>query len=709
MSDQHLLNPGDEFEKYTVVRELGHGGMGAVFLVRHRVLDTDFALKVLYPEVAKRNQQFVERFIREARLAGNIRHQNLIAVYDAGQNEKNGMYYLVMDYVAGGSVRDKLKQNHYLGLTEAVAIIRQVASALEAAQERNMVHRDIKPDNIMFDSNGVVRLADLGIAKASDGRDTNLTVEASVFGTPSYMSPEQARDASKVDTRADIYSLGVVFYEMLTGRRPFVGENNIEILTQVIDGKSAPDVRTYSPELPEDVARLVMDMLEKTLAKRVASPTELIRRLDALDLSGYEETEQADNAKGAAMSASAPPSAKPGEQPQDDPEVTMPTMVGPIQTPGAAPPAPPPAPAAAPPAPPASAAPAAAPPATAKVDLTQDMTEPPAASVPSAAQDGAGKGQSKGKGKVIFLLVLILAFLVLGGVVAALKISKGSRATPVPGEVLTEKTDKGSDGIKPDTPPTVSGDGGGLTEPTASQKTLAAAGGGPVTPVGQEAQKPQPPKPQPPVVADGGGTAAPAGQETQKPPPKPQPPVVADGGGTAAPAGQETQKPPQPPAAKEEPPPVAVAVVTTPSSQWKSLGNISDGTVVVFGEDNSSNISLYKYLETNGGFDSVAFRGAASDVREWVRQLGDILASNPAFVAVVVTNEKNTYQFRSAIEGIVKLLPSSSAVFLVNSGDMGVFDAIVHICTPVGMYVRKWGSNKELTAYIQELKQEQGW
>jgi hypothetical protein len=322
--------------------------------------------------------------------------------------------------------------------------------------------------------------------------------------------------------------------------------------------------------------------------------------------------------------------------------------------------------------------------------LTQVMTEPPAASVPSAAQDGAGKGQSKVKVKVIFLLVLIFAFLVLGaGVIAVLKVSKGRRAIPVSGEVLTEKTDKGSDGIKSDTPPPVPGDDGESPEPTAPQQTLAAAdGGGTVTPTGQETQKPpQPPAPQPPVAADGVGTVVPAGQDTQKP----QPPK------------------PQPPAAKEEPPPVTVAVVTTPSSQWKSLGNISDGTVVVFGEDNSSNISLYRYLDANGGFDSVAFRGASNDVREWVRQLSDILASNPAFVMVAVTNEKNTYQFRSAIEGIVKLLPSSSAAFLVNSGDMGVFDAIVHICTPVGMYVRKWGSNKELTAYIRELKQEQGW
>ena len=151
MSDRRLLSPGDEFEKYVIERELGHGGMGAVYLVRHRILDTEYALKVLYPEVATRDKQYVERFIREGRLAGQIRHKNLIAVYDAGQCEKNGMYYLVMDFVGGGSVRDRLKKEHYVDMLDAISIVRQVASALEAAQNHNMVHRDIKPDNIMFD------------------------------------------------------------------------------------------------------------------------------------------------------------------------------------------------------------------------------------------------------------------------------------------------------------------------------------------------------------------------------------------------------------------------------------------------------------------------------------------------------------------------------------------------------------------------------
>ena len=291
-SKNSLLHPGDVFEKYTVEQELGHGGMGAVYLVRHRVINTNFALKVLYPGVAQRDQQFVDRFIREAQLAGRIRHPNLIAVYDAGLNESNGMYYLVMDYVSGGSVRSKLRKQVHLSVLESLGIVRQVGHALEAALQHNMVHRDIKPDNIMFDGDGVVRLADLGIAKATGDHDANLTVEAAVFGTPSYMSPEQARDSRKVDIRADIYSLGIVLFEMLTGRRPFAGENTIEILTQVISDTPAPDVRTLNPEIPESVAVLVADMIAKDLRKRIASPSDLISRIDVI-LSNMENSEEA--------------------------------------------------------------------------------------------------------------------------------------------------------------------------------------------------------------------------------------------------------------------------------------------------------------------------------------------------------------------------------------------------------------------------------
>ena len=280
--DGGMLKPGDIFEKYRVEKLLGKGGMGAVYLVRHNVLDSLFALKVLFPNVAAKNKQFVDRFIREARLACKIKHPNLISVHDAGKNSENGMYYIIMDYVSGGSVRDLLKKIGHFSPEQAVSIIRQIASALETARKHDMVHRDIKPDNIMFTSDGTAKLADLGIAKSTNEQDTMLTMEASVFGTPAYMSPEQAMDSRKVDCRADIYSLGIVFYEMLSGQRPYRGSNTIEILSQVVRDEDIPDIQTLVPSIPADLAELLNQMCAKNIQKRIQSPSELLRRLEKI-------------------------------------------------------------------------------------------------------------------------------------------------------------------------------------------------------------------------------------------------------------------------------------------------------------------------------------------------------------------------------------------------------------------------------------------
>ncbi len=310
-----LLEPGAEFEKYIVERQLGRGGMGAVYLVRHRVLDSFFALKVLFPEAAERNRQFVDRFIREAKLACKIKHPNLIAVYDAGRNPDNGLYYLVMEYVPGGTVRDLLKKEHRIAPARALRIIAQTAAALQAAHRHHMVHRDIKPDNIMFAADGTVKLADLGIAKSTDEQDTMLTMAAAVFGTPAYMSPEQAKDSSRVDCRADIYSLGIVFYEMVSGCRPYRGEGTIQILSRIVTAENIPDVRTVCPEIPAVLAEAIAAMTEKDLARRIQTPSELLTRLNAIYL---EET----------------PPVPPTTAPDEESELTLPTLVKPRVFPG---------------------------------------------------------------------------------------------------------------------------------------------------------------------------------------------------------------------------------------------------------------------------------------------------------------------------------------------------------------------------------------
>ena len=281
-----MLKSGETFGKYKVERMLGTGGMGAVYLVRHGVLDSLFALKILDAATARKGGDFVTRFIREAKLASNIRHPNLVAVHDAGQDEKTGLYYLVMDYLPGGTLRDMIHERGRIPAGEAVRIARQVAAALVTAHERGMVHRDIKPENIMFAADGSAKLADLGIAKGTGEQDTLVTMASAVFGTPAYMAPEQATDSSSVDGRADIWSLGVVLYEMLSGKRPYEGNGLGAIVKQLLSADPFPDVRAIEPDVPDSLAELVGDMCRKDVSRRVATARDLVARLSSAGCGG---------------------------------------------------------------------------------------------------------------------------------------------------------------------------------------------------------------------------------------------------------------------------------------------------------------------------------------------------------------------------------------------------------------------------------------
>ncbi|MBR4666968.1 MAG: serine/threonine protein kinase [Lentisphaeria bacterium] len=311
-----LLKPGALFGNYTIEKILGHGGMGAVYLVRHNVLDTLFAIKVLSPAAVQMNGIFVDRFIREGKLACKIRHPNLIAVHDAGRNPEHDLYYIVMDYVPGGSVRDLLNKESRLDPDPALKIIIQVARALCAAYDNHLVHRDIKPDNIMFASDGTVKLADLGLAKSIDDQDPSLTVTAAVFGTPAYMSPEQALDSGKVDIRADIYSLGIVFYEILAGQRPYNGGSSMAVLAQVLAETDVPDIRTIRPRIPAELAELIAAMTAKKLEKRIQTPAELLRRLENIRIPADWNESAVQPAQRSDLAADSP----------DDPMVTVPTI-----------------------------------------------------------------------------------------------------------------------------------------------------------------------------------------------------------------------------------------------------------------------------------------------------------------------------------------------------------------------------------------------
>ena len=273
---EEIFRVGDRFRGYVVERLLGNGSLGAVYLVRHEVLDTIYALKALFPEVAKENADYVKRFLREAKIATRIRHPNLVAVHDCGYDESRELYYIVMDYVSGGDLRQALAFAGRFAPDRAVEVVLQVASALDAAQEYHVVHRDIKPENIMIQPDGTVKLVDLGIAKADDLRDSLCTEAESVFGTPAYVAPEQAVDASAVDVRADIYSLGVVLFEMIAGRVPYDGPNAPQILVQTLSTEPFPDIRDINPDVKPELAIIIRRMCVKERDRRIASPAALI-------------------------------------------------------------------------------------------------------------------------------------------------------------------------------------------------------------------------------------------------------------------------------------------------------------------------------------------------------------------------------------------------------------------------------------------------
>jgi serine/threonine protein kinase len=250
--------------QYRIERLLGRGGMGAVYLAHELALDRDVAIKVLPPEQAS-SQQLRERFRREARTAARLSHPNIVPLYTFG--EHNGLMYFVMGYVAGESVASRLRREGPLASDEARTLLAEVADALVYAHRHGVIHRDIKPDNILIDADsGSPRLTDFGIAKATL-TDTLLTMTGQFIGTPAYMSPEQALGGVDLDARSDIYSLGVAAYEMVSGRLPFDAKSPIEAVTQRLTQEPRP-LRAVAPNVAEDLIAAIQRCLQKDPANR---------------------------------------------------------------------------------------------------------------------------------------------------------------------------------------------------------------------------------------------------------------------------------------------------------------------------------------------------------------------------------------------------------------------------------------------------------
>src|SRR5688572_18752021 len=265
---------------YALDRELGGGGMSRVFVANERRLNRKVVIKVLSPELAAGVSG--DRFEREIQLAASLQQANIVPILAAGETE--GLPFYTMPFVEGESLRGRLGKEGALSVGTVVSILRDVAKALSYAHERGVVHRDIKPDNVLI-SGGTAVVTDFGIAKAisaarsSEPQGTSLTMMGTSIGTPAYMSPEQAAGDPTVDHRADIYSLGCMAYELLTGKAPFDGRTPARTLAAHMTEAARPlsDVR---PDTPAALAQLVMQCLEKDPAARPQSGQDLVSALD---------------------------------------------------------------------------------------------------------------------------------------------------------------------------------------------------------------------------------------------------------------------------------------------------------------------------------------------------------------------------------------------------------------------------------------------
>ena len=267
-------------DRYRVERSVGRGGMAEVFLAHDLLLDRPVALKVLFPEYAN-DPNFVERFRREAQSAAGLTHPNIVAVYDWGK--VNNTYFIAMEFVQGRTLASILKEKLRLTARQACDVAVDVASALGFAHENGVVHRDIKPGNILIGSTGQIKVADFGIARAlGSAVEDGLTQTGSVMGTATYLSPEQAQ-GSQPDPRSDIYSLGVMMYEMVAGRAPFIGDNAVGIAYQQVHGVP-PALSEFVADVPREFEAIVAKCMAKSAERRYVNANALrddLRRFSA--------------------------------------------------------------------------------------------------------------------------------------------------------------------------------------------------------------------------------------------------------------------------------------------------------------------------------------------------------------------------------------------------------------------------------------------
>ena len=267
------LAAGQQFAGYEIIAEIGRGGMGAVYQARQTSLQRPVALKILPPHMAG-DAGYLARFQAEAVAAASLNHPNIVQVFAAGESE--GIEYIAMEFVEGETIQHRLRRCGRLPLTEALDVAYHVATALDYAwQSAQLIHRDVKPDNIFLAQNGAVKLGDFGLAKFLREGASSVTLTGHVMGSPHFISPEQARGLRDVDFRADFYSLGCTLHSLMTGRTVFEGPDFVSIVLKHVNDAPAP-ITTLLPDCPASINRLLTRLLEKEREKRPQHYTELL-------------------------------------------------------------------------------------------------------------------------------------------------------------------------------------------------------------------------------------------------------------------------------------------------------------------------------------------------------------------------------------------------------------------------------------------------
>jgi len=262
--------------RYEIIEALGVGGMGEVYRVEDKKVGQEIALKLIKPEIAA-DLKNIERFRHEMKFARMISHRNVCRMFDLGEDK--GTYFITMEYVAGEDLKSFIRRAAPLSPARALAIIRQTAEGLAEAHRLGVIHRDLKPANVMIDREGNVRIMDFGIARSLTAR--GITGVGTIIGTPEYMSPEQV-EGKDADHRSDLYSLGIIMFEMLTGQVPFGGDTPLSIAVKQ-KSEPAPSAKKLNPQISENLNTVILDCLEKDRDKRPQNAEDLLFRLRKIE------------------------------------------------------------------------------------------------------------------------------------------------------------------------------------------------------------------------------------------------------------------------------------------------------------------------------------------------------------------------------------------------------------------------------------------